>query len=60
MKKLAKPPLRVSLSLLGTDQVFLSLRGGERLHQFRHGVMGSLPVSVESPTLVEMIESGLG
>jgi len=59
MKKLAKTNFASFLTSLGNDFLRISLGGGERLHQFHHGVMGSLPVSAGNSILAGMTESGL-
>lgn len=55
MKKLAKTSLRVFLTRGGNDILAISLHDGGKSHQFRHGVMGSWPVTVGIPTLAGMI-----
>ena len=51
MKKLAKWSLRVFYDLSVNS---VSLGGGEKLRQFRRGVMGSWPVTAGNSTLAGM------
>ena len=56
IKKLAKWSLRVFYDLSVNS---VSLGGGEKLRQFRRGVMGSWPVTAGNSTLARMSELGL-
>ena len=51
IKKLAKWSLRVFYDLSAN---LVSFGGVEKLRQFRHGAMGSLPVTAENSTLAGM------